>query len=75
MSQAQTLLAEFEQEAQTTRKFLERMPDDKLSWRVQQMLIDPEEHNDWVAEFEVSLAASKEEGFPVLRLIKVGALP
>jgi uncharacterized damage-inducible protein DinB len=33
MSQAQTLLAEFEQEAQTTRKFLERLPDDKLTWR------------------------------------------
>ena len=27
--------------------------DDKKTWRVQQMLVDPEEHNDWVAEFEV----------------------
>jgi uncharacterized damage-inducible protein DinB len=33
MSQAQTLLAEFEQEAQTTRKFLERLPEDKLTWQ------------------------------------------
>lgn len=33
MSMAQAFLAEFEQEARTTRKFLERMPDDKLDWR------------------------------------------
>lgn len=33
MTMAQMLLAEFEQEAQTTRKFLERLPDDKLEWR------------------------------------------
>ena len=29
--------------------------EDKRNWRVQQMLVDPEEHNDWVAEFEVDL--------------------
>ena len=33
MSVAQTMLAEFEQEAKTTRKFLERLPGDKLDWR------------------------------------------
>src|SRR5690349_8312973 len=33
MSIAAQLLAEFEQEAQTTRKFLERLPADKLDWR------------------------------------------
>jgi uncharacterized damage-inducible protein DinB len=33
MTMAQMLLAEFEQEAQTTRKFLERLPNDKLEWR------------------------------------------
>lgn len=33
MSIAAQLLAEFEQEAQTTRKFLERLPADKLEWR------------------------------------------
>jgi uncharacterized damage-inducible protein DinB len=30
---AQTMLAEFEQEALTTRKFLDRVPADKLDWR------------------------------------------
>ena len=30
---SQAMLAEFEHEAKTTRKFLERLPQDKLGWR------------------------------------------
>ena len=33
MSLIDTLISEFEHEAQTTRKHLERLPDDKLGWR------------------------------------------
>jgi uncharacterized damage-inducible protein DinB len=33
MQLAQTYLTEFEQEAPVTRRFLERLPEDKLSWR------------------------------------------
>ncbi len=33
MTIAQALLTEFETEAQTTRKFLERLPDDKLAFK------------------------------------------
>jgi uncharacterized damage-inducible protein DinB len=33
MSIADAFLAEFEQEMQTTRKFLERVPEDKLTWK------------------------------------------
>lgn len=33
MSLAQEFLAEFEHEAKTTRRFLERTPENKLSWR------------------------------------------
>ena len=33
MSIAETLLAEFEQESETTRRFLERLPERKLSWK------------------------------------------
>lgn len=33
MSIAESMLAEFEQESQTTRKFLERVPSDRLEWR------------------------------------------
>jgi superfamily II RNA helicase len=48
--------------------------EDKRTWRVQQMLVDPEEHNDWVAEFEVDLARSREAAEPVLRLVRLGSL-
>jgi hypothetical protein len=48
--------------------------EDKKMWRVQQMLVDPEEHNDWVAEFEVDLAESRRAGEPVMRLRKIGGL-
>jgi uncharacterized damage-inducible protein DinB len=33
MSVAQTLLAEFEEQAPITRRFLERLPEDKLTWK------------------------------------------
>jgi superfamily II RNA helicase len=48
--------------------------EDKRSWRVQQMLVDPEEHNDWVAEFEADLARSRETAEPVLRLVRIESL-
>jgi len=48
--------------------------EDKKSWRVQQMLVDPEEHNDWVAEFEVDLGESRKSGEPTLRLRRIGSL-
>jgi hypothetical protein len=48
--------------------------EDKRTWRVQQMLVDPEEHNDWVAEFEVDLGRSREAAEPLLRLVRLGSL-
>jgi hypothetical protein len=48
--------------------------EDKRTWRVQQMLVDPEEHNDWVAEFDVDLAKSREVAEPFVRLRRIGAL-
>src|SRR5208283_2513739 len=45
--------------------------EDGKSWRVQQMLVDPEEHNDWVAEFEVDLGESRTLGEPALRLRRI----
>ncbi|MHC1769990.1 MAG: DEAD/DEAH box helicase [Verrucomicrobiia bacterium] len=48
--------------------------EDKRSWRVQQMLVDPEGHNDWVAEFETDLVQSRASGEPVLALRRIGNL-
>ena len=43
-------------------------------WRVLQMLIDPEMLNDWVAEFDVDLDASRRAQQPVLALTRLGPL-
>ncbi|MFO1477915.1 MAG: DUF3516 domain-containing protein, partial [Verrucomicrobiota bacterium] len=48
--------------------------EDRKSWRVQQMLVDPEGHNDWVAEFRVDLEASRAAREPRMRLERLGAL-
>jgi superfamily II RNA helicase len=48
--------------------------EDKKTWRVQQMLVDPEAHNDWVAEFVVDLDESRKQTEPSLRLRRIGSL-
>jgi len=48
--------------------------EDGATWRVQQMLVDPEGHNDWVLEVDVDLAASRESGEPVIRLRRLSSL-
>jgi hypothetical protein len=48
--------------------------DDRRTWRVQQVLVDPALHNDWMAEFEVGLAASREANQPVLWLRGLGPI-
>ena len=48
--------------------------EDKLRWRIQQMLIDPGEANDWVAEFDADVALSRVSGEPALRLVRIGSL-
>ncbi len=61
-------------EARNIRHTYVTPSEDQKTWRVQQMLVDPEGHNDWVAEFEVDLGASRQAGEPVLRLRRIGAL-
>jgi len=48
--------------------------EDKKTWRVQQMLVDPEGDNDWVAEFELDLAQSRARAEPCLELRRIGSL-
>ena len=38
------------------------------------MLVDSKGDNDWVAEFEVDLSASRKLGKPILRLLRMGSL-
>ena len=48
--------------------------EDKRRWRVQQVFVDPEEHNDWAAEFVVDLAQSRLCGEPVLRFLRIASI-
>jgi hypothetical protein len=61
-------------EARNTRHTYVTLSEDRRTWTVQQMLVDPAEANDWVAEFEVDLGESRERGEPVLRLSRFGSL-
>ena len=64
----------FDPEARNIRHTYVRPTEDGLRWNVQQMLVDPEAHNDWVAEFEVHLPECRDRGEPVLHLVRVGQL-
>ena len=61
-------------EARNARHTYVTPSEDQRHWRVQQMLIDPAEANDWVAEFDVDLAESRVAGEPVLKLLRLGSL-
>jgi superfamily II RNA helicase len=61
-------------EARNLRHTYVRPSEDKASWRVQQMLIDPEGLNDWVLELDVDLASSRAADAPVIQLLRLGSL-
>lgn len=42
------------------------------AWRVEQVLVDPEGHNDWVAEFLVDIPLSKIRQRPELIFVRLG---
>ena len=57
------------------RRHSQRHPsDDGATWRVEQMLVDTEGLNDWVAEIQVDLDASREAGEPVVTLLRLEGL-
>jgi hypothetical protein len=61
-------------EARNLRHTYVSPSDDQQTWRVEQMLVDPQMVNDWVADFEIDLAASREAQRPVVRLRRLGRL-
>ena len=49
------------------------IPDeDKRTWRVQQVLVDPDEANDWAVNFDVDLTRSRESSEPILQFRSLG---
>ena len=61
-------------EARNARHTYFESGESPAHWKVQQMLLDPEESNDWVAEFSVDLPASRAAGAPSLSLGRLGPL-
>lgn len=51
-----------------------RLTDDREEWTVHQVLVDPEELNDWQLEFSVNLARSRAEDRPVMVLKGLGPI-
>lgn len=46
--------------------------EDKKSWTLEQIWVDPEEKNDWSAGFHIDVDASRTAGAPVVTLGRVG---
>ena len=61
-------------EARNLRHTHAHPSDDGTTWRVEQMLVDREGLNDWVAELEVDVDASREAAEPVIRLLRLDSL-
>jgi hypothetical protein len=61
-------------EARNVRHTYVKESEDKQTWRVEQMLIDREEENDWVAVFEVDIPRSRKAEEPWLRFVRLGPL-
>jgi superfamily II RNA helicase len=64
----------FDPDARNGRHTQVTRSEDGKTWRVSQVLVDPDGHNDWHAEFSVDLARAREDGRPTLRLLGVGPI-
>jgi len=64
----------FDPDARNGRHTQVTRPEDGTSWRVSQVLVDPDGHNDWQVQFHVDLAQAREEGRPTLRLLEVAPI-
>jgi hypothetical protein len=64
----------FDPEARNLRHTHVEPSGDRRSWHVQQVLVDDEGHNDWMAEWDVDLTASREKNQPVLWLRRLGPI-
>jgi hypothetical protein len=64
----------FDPEARNLRHTHVEPSADRRSWRVRQVLVDAELHNDWVVEVDVDLVASREAGRPILSWRRLGPL-
>jgi hypothetical protein len=56
-------------DARNIRHTYVKPSEDKNTWNVQQMIVDPDDENDWVVEFEVDLVKSRAAAEVAMRLV------
>ncbi len=61
-------------EARNQRHSLIQKQNNHQTWKLQQTLIDPEEKNDWFAEFAIDLPQSKKQNCPAIAFIRLYTL-
>lgn len=61
-------------EARNGRHTHVREAEDQKSLVISQVLVDPDEYNDWEITFRVNLDSAREEGRPILELLTVCAI-
>jgi superfamily II RNA helicase len=59
-------------EARNGRYTFVEPAEDQKTWKVSQVLVDLDAHNDWQAVFTVDLVKAREDGKPALVLISLG---
>lgn len=59
-------------EARNSKHTYVEIAENKQSWRIQQMLIDASELNDWVVEFSIDIVKSRLCAEPVIKLVRIG---
>ncbi|MBL9126394.1 MAG: DUF3516 domain-containing protein, partial [Verrucomicrobiales bacterium] len=59
-------------DARNVRHTHVRADAERQTWRLDQMLVDPEDHNDWVAAWHVDIAGSRARQEPQFRLARIG---
>jgi hypothetical protein len=64
----------FDPEARNARHTYISAAEGQAAWRVQQVLVDDEMANDWLAEFEVDVEESRIRQQPVIWLRRIGPL-
>ncbi|MGE3957090.1 MAG: DEAD/DEAH box helicase [Vicinamibacterales bacterium] len=64
----------FDPEARNLRHTHVTVADHGRNWHVQQVLVDPEQENDWMAEFDVDLVASRERSRAVVVFKGIGPI-
>jgi superfamily II RNA helicase len=62
----------FDPEARNLRHTKVDPSPDGQYWGVEQMLVDAQDQNDWMADFDVDLVASRAEDAPSVRLLSLG---